>query len=304
MAHLHAPIRAGTDIVFLGALISHVLENGREFREYVRYYTNARAIIREDFKDTEELDGLFSGWNADEKHLRPGDLGLRGRRRQTERRQRASVRTARTAAAERAPDRPEDWDLEHPNCVFQLTKRHFARYTPEMVERVCGIPRETFLEIAESLCDNSGAERTSALVYAVGWTQHTTGVQNIRAAAILQLLLGNIGRPGGGILALRGHANIQGSTDIPTLYDILPGYIPMPHPSQPTFDDWVSKTGPKGGVLGSARQFCVSLLKAWFGDAATADNDWCYAHMPRIDGDHSHYAITRRMIDGDTKGYS
>ncbi len=116
--------------------------------------------------------------------------------------------------------------------MFQLTRRHFRRYTPEMVEEVCGVPAEQFLEVAEALCDNSGPERTSALCYAVGWTQHTTGVQNIRAAAILQLLLGNIGRPGGGILALRGHANIQGSTDIPTLFDILPGYIPMPRPER------------------------------------------------------------------------
>jgi formate dehydrogenase major subunit len=266
----------------------------------VRYYTTARAIIREDFKDTEELDGLFSGWNADETTYDQESWGYAGGAETSE----VSGHQSHGAhGGGQEADHPEDWDLEHPNCVFQLTKRHFARYTPEMVERVCGIPKATFLEIAESLCDNSGAERTSALVYAVGWTQHTTGVQNIRAAAILQLLLGNVGRPGGGILALRGHANIQGSTDIPTLYDILPGYIPMPHPSQATFDDWVSKTGPKGGVLGYRAAFCVSLLKAWFGDAATAENDWCYGHMPRIDGDHSHYAITRRMIDGDTKGY-
>ena len=125
----------------------------------------------------------------------------------------------------------EDYDLEHPRCVFQILKRHFAPYTPEVVEQVCGVPREKLIQVAETLCRNSGRERTSAICYAVGWTQHTHGVQNIRAASIIQLLLGNIGRPGGGILALRGHANIQGSTDIPTLYDILPGYIPMPHPN-------------------------------------------------------------------------
>src|SRR5205807_8541838 len=143
---------------------------------------------------------------------------------------------------ERGDPPNEDWDLEHPRCVFQILKRHYARYTPEVVEQICGVPRERFLAVAEALCENSGRERTSAICYAVGWTQHTHGVQNIRAAAIVQLLLGNIGRPGGGIVALRGHANIQGSTDIPTLYNILPSYIPMPHPqSHPTLEAFVEK---------------------------------------------------------------
>jgi formate dehydrogenase major subunit len=300
MAHLHVPIRAGTDIVFLGALISHVLENGHEFREYVRYYTNARAIISEDFRDTEDLDGLFSGWNADERSYDQETWGYEGATDAAD----ATGHQAHGAHGKgQEAEHAEDWDLEHPRCVFQLTRRHFARYTPEMVERICGVPQERFLEVAEALCANSGAERTSAVVYAVGWTQHTTGVQNIRAAAILQLLLGNIGRPGGGILALRGHANIQGSTDIPTLYDILPGYIPMPHPEQATFDEWVGSTGPQRGTLGQRPAFCASLLKAWFGDAATRENDWCYGLLPRIDGDHSHYAITMSMVDGHTKGY-
>src|SRR3954462_9730245 len=122
-----------------------------------------------------------------------------------------------------------DKSLQHPRCVFQLLKKHYARYTTAMVYDICGVPEDVFLNVCESMCDNSGRERTGAFVYAVGWTQHTTGVQNIRAAAIVQMLLGNIGRPGGGIVALRGHASIQGSTDIPTLYNILPGYLPMPH---------------------------------------------------------------------------
>jgi formate dehydrogenase major subunit len=172
-----------------------------------------------------------------------------------------------------------------------------------MVEEVCGVPREQFLEVAEALCENSGPERTSAICYAVGWTQHTTGVQNIRAASIVQLLLGNIGRPGGGIMALRGHANIQGSTDIPTLFDILPGYIPMPHPNEGTFDEWVENSAPKNGVWSSLRTYCVSLMKAWWGDAAREDNDWAYDYLPRIDDDHSHYAMCLRMIDGDTRGF-
>ena len=157
--------------------------------------------------------------------------------------------------------------------------------------------------MAAALCENSGRERTSAIVYAVGWTQHTVGVQNIRAASIVQLLLGNIGRPGGGILALRGHANIQGSTDIPTLYNILPGYIPMPHPqSHPDLDKFVELNGPDTGAWGNLRPYIVSLLKAWWGDAATEENEFCFHYLPRINGDHSHYAMMLKMLDGGVKG--
>src|SRR4029453_10480146 len=139
----------------------------------------------------------------------------------------------------------QDRTLEHPNCVFQLLKKHFRRYTPEMVEEICGVPRGRFLQVAEALCENSGRERTSAFVYSVGWTQHTVGVQYIRSAAIIQFLLGNIGRPGGGILALPGHANSQGSTDIPTLYNILPSYIPMPRPQEtPNLETFVDLNAP------------------------------------------------------------
>ena len=162
----------------------------------------------------------------------------------------------------------------------------------------------TSLKVAAALCENSGRERTSSIVYAVGWTQHTVGVQNIRAASIVQLLLGNIGRPGGGILALRGHANIQGSTDIPTLYDILPGYIPMPHPqSHPTLDTFVELNGPDTGAWGNLTPYMVSLLKAWWGDAATEDNDFCFDYLPRINGDHSHYAMMLKMLDGGREGH-
>jgi formate dehydrogenase major subunit len=279
MADVHVPLRAGSDIAFLGGVINYILENGREFTDYVRHYTNARVIIKDEFRDTDELDGVFSGW-VPEEHLY--DLDSWG--------------YAGTSA--------EDWTLEDPNCVFQILKRHFARYTPELVERVCGVPRERMLQVAETLCRNSGRERTSAICYAVGWTQHTYGVQNIRAAAIIQLLLGNIGRPGGGILALRGHANIQGSTDIPTLYDLLPGYIPMPHPaSAGDLDEYVALSGPDTGVWGSRKSYIVSLLKAWWGDAAHPGNGFAFDYLPRIDGDHSHYPMMLRMIDGKTTGF-
>jgi formate dehydrogenase major subunit len=188
--------------------------------------------------------------------------------------------------------------------VFQILKRHFSRYTPAMVERLCGVSREQFLEVAAALCENSGRERTSAFCYAVGWTQHTVGVQYIRTASIIQLLLGNIGRPGGGIMALRGHASIQGSTDIPTLYNILPGYLPMPKAGKDaSLDEYLENNTPPGGYWGHTREYLVSLLKAWWGDAATAENDYCYDHLPRLTGDHSIYPTVMNMRDGKVKGF-
>jgi formate dehydrogenase major subunit len=193
-----------------------------------------------------------------------------------------------------------DETLQHERCVYQILKRHFARYTPELVAQVCGVPREGFLEIAEAFCRASGPERTAAICYAVGWTQHSTGVQIIRTAAILQLLLGNIGRPGGGILALRGHASIQGSTDIPTLYDILPGYIPMPAFGREsrTLADYLAKHRARTGWWANLDKYAVSLLKAWYGGAAVAENDFGFGWLPRISGDHSHFGYWLEMADG------
>jgi formate dehydrogenase major subunit len=312
MADLHVPIRPGTDTAFLGGLVNHVLQNDRDFREYVRHYTNARVLLKEEFRDSGELGGLFSGWDEETRQYEIaswGYAGTSGEATAGKSEQAADVSGEQAHGAhgmklEHGDPPEEDWSLEHPRCVFQVTKRHFARYTPEMVERVCGVPRRTFLQIAEWLCENSGRERTGAICYAVGWTQHSHGVQNIRTAAILQLLLGNMGRPGGGIIALRGHANIQGSTDIPTLYNILPGYIPMPHPQgHPDLDTFVEKNGPDTGAWGSLRAYMVSLLKAWYGDAATAENDFCFGHLPRINGDHSIYPTMLRMIDGECEGF-
>src|SRR4051794_15768796 len=313
MADVHVPIRSGTDIAFLGGVIRYILENGREFREYVKHYTNARAIISDDFRDTEDLDGIYSGWVPDKSAYAIDSWSYKGVKIEATagdplQEGEVSGDQAHGAHGASAPlpggEPPStDWDLEDPRCVYQITRRHFSRYTPEMVAEVCGIGEQQFLEVAEALCANSGRERTSAICYAVGWTQHTVGVQIIRAASIVQLLLGNIGRPGGGVLALRGHANIQGSTDIPTLFDILPGYIPMPHPNESSFDEWVDKSAPKDGVWSQLRSFCVSFMKTWWGDAATEANDWAYDYLPRIDDDHSHYAMCLRMVDGDTKGF-
>ena len=182
----------------------------------------------------------------------------------------------------------QDPSLQHPRCVFQLLKRHYRRYTPELVAELCGCTAEEFVSVAEALCSNSGRERTSAICYAVGWTQHTVGVQNIRAAAIVQLLLGNIGRPGGGILALRGHASIQGSTDIPTLYNILPGYIPMPHAhAHDSLERFLELNTAPSGFWGNMQTYTISLLKAWWGEHAHAGNEYCFDYLPRSTGDHS-----------------
>ena len=268
-ASFHVPLRAGSDIAFLGGIVHYILENDRWFRDYVIPYTNAASIVSEDFRDTEDLDGLFSGWDPEERTYDPRSWRYEEHRQTPDTGQHAgtAARTEPTGALGGSLERsgaPRDETLQHPRCVFQLLRKHYRRYTPEMVERVTGVPRQTFLRVAEELCENSGRERTSALVYSVGWTQHTVGVQIIRTGAIMQLLLGNIGRPGGGVLALRGHASIQGSTDIPTLYDLLPGYLHMPRAREGELDldTYVKSGGAKRGWWSHFDEYIVSLLKA------------------------------------------
>lgn len=305
MADLHVPIRAGSDIAFLGGLINYIIENGRFFRDYVVNYTNAAAIVSEEFQDTEDLDGLFSGWDAEKGQYDIESWQYKGVEMAPAAGQREifsgepkSERGTQIAAEE------FDYSLEHPRCVFQIVKRHYSRYTPEIVEEICGIGRDLFLKVAETLCDNSGRERTSAFCYAVGWTQHTIGVQYIRTAAIVQLLLGNIGRPGGGILALRGHSSIQGSTDIPTLYNLLPGYLPMPKSGSDTdLAKYIGYNESATGWWSEFPKYMVSLLKAWWGDNATYQNDFCYDYLPHLTGDHSHMVTVADMADGAVKGY-
>jgi formate dehydrogenase major subunit len=323
MADLHVPLRAGSDIAFLGGLINHVLSEGKEFREYVVAYTNAATILRKDFEDTEDLDGLFSGYDAEQHAYDPSTWQYQGSEvapaaghRDAQYKDRVGGEPSKGQTESGGgeshgsggptvggdPDR--DLTLEHPRCVFQVLKRHFARYTPEMVEQVCGVPEETFRQVADAITENSGRERTTAFAYAVGWTHHTVGVQYIRTAAILQALLGNIGRPGGGIMALRGHASIQGSTDIPTLFNILPGYIPMPHAHRhQSLSDFVAADAGIKGYWGNMDAYTVSLLKAWWGEAATAENDYCFDYLPRLTGDHGTYNTVMRQIDHGGGGY-
>jgi formate dehydrogenase major subunit len=314
MADIWVPLRAGSDIIFLGALIRYVLENNKEFREYVVHYTNAGTILREDFRDTEDLHGLFSGWDAKQKKYDPETWLYEGAPLQEKKSGKASAAGHSEAGGGHGKDRggeaqdagkfEDDPTLQHPRCVFQVLKRHFQRYTPEMVERYCGVPQDVFLKVADTFSSASGPDKTAAICYAVGWTQHSKGVQIIRSAAILQLLLGNIGRPGGGILALRGHASIQGSTDIPTLYDILPGYLPMPFFEADSKDlkGHIKKHSARTGLWSAFDKYLVSLLKAYYGDSATKENSYGFDWLPRVSGDHSHFGYWLDMKDGKLEG--
>ncbi|MCU1627639.1 MAG: fdh [Pseudonocardia sp.] len=316
LADTYVPIRAGTDIAFLGGVINHVLTNELDFREFVAAYTNASFLVGEEFADTEDLDGLFSGYDPETAtydrstwHYEGVDpsgstpKGDSARAKEQTQPMQAGGRGATVEGA--AEDIVKDPTLQHPRCVFQILKRHFARYTPEMVERVCGTPQQQFRDVCEAWTGNSNRDRTTALVYSVGWTQHSVGAQYIRTGAILQLLLGNVGRPGGGVFALRGHASIQGSTDIPTLFNLLPGYLSMPdvaHDDLATYIDDQRAGGQKGYGY-NVDAYMVSLLKEYFGDAATAENDFGFGWLPRIDGDHGTYRTVMDMIDGKVFGY-
>lgn len=319
VADAHVPLRAGSDIAFLGGIVNHVLQNDKYFRDYVLAYTNAPVIVSEEFRDTEDLDGVFSGLDPENRvydHTTWQYAGMNVQSAAGERDMQWGERvhavsdagrgeahgSGGAAIGEGVPER--DPTLEHPRCVFQVLKRHYSRYTPEMVERICGVPQNMFREVCELVTENSGPDRTTAFAYAVGWTQHTVGVQYIRTAAILQTLLGNIGRPGGGILALRGHASIQGSTDIPTLFNLLPGYIPMPHAhTNENLEAFVQAESAQKGFWGNMRSYIVSLLKAYWGDAATEDNDYCFDYLPRLTGSHSTYETVMAQIDGVCRGY-
>jgi formate dehydrogenase major subunit len=324
LADTYVPLRAGSDVAFLGGIVKHILDNEKYFKEYVVAYTNASFLVSEDFVDSEDLDGLFSGYD-DEKgtydvsswsyegtveEAAGGDSGpasTEGKGGKGGDRTESSGHKLGSGGPSLDPSNiKRDETLQHPRCVFQVLRRHYGRYTPERVEEVCGVPVELFLEVCEAVTANSGRERTTSWVYSVGWTQHSVGVQYIRGAAIIQLLLGNMGRPGGGILALRGHASIQGSTDIPTLFNILPGYLPMPKAGdRDSFGEYLGtiRTPEQKGFWADAESYIVSLLKAWWGGAATKENDWCFAYLPRISGDHGTYQTAIDMKDDKVEGY-
>lgn len=347
VADIYAPLRAGSDVAFLGGLIRYVLESERWnsdpfFQSWVSTYTNAPTLIDDAFRDTEESGGVFSGlmdyrggvpeWpyngftaeydDASWQYARTS-VGDQGRVANTA--QSGETRSTNSGSEDgsKRPARPHtgppyddivrqgrkpfpenDPTMKDPRCVLQIVRRHFSRYTPEMVERTTGCPKETFLRVAETILANSGADRTTAFAYAVAWTQHTNGVQIIGACALLQLLLGNAGRPGAGVMALRGHASIQGSTDVPTLYHSIHGY--MPHPSvmkeHGTLDDYLTNETLSTGWWANMPKYVVSYLKSMYGDQATAQNDFGYDWHPKIIGDHSHMAMFAAMHAGAVKG--
>jgi formate dehydrogenase major subunit len=307
LADIYAPIRAGSDIAFLGGLINYILEHDLWFKEYAISYTNLATIINDEYKDPSELGGFFAGWDEETQAYKPASWQYKGMTIPSPLAEHYAQTGSPSSEMEEkltSQPPPNDPTLQDPNCVYQILRRHYAEYTPEMVERVTGCPKETFLRVAEAITRNSGRERTGAWCYAVGWTHHTTGVQMIRGASIIQALLGNIGRPGGGILALRGHCSIQGSTDIPTLYHLLPGYLPHPDATKPhkTFKKYLEVERSPTGYWYNFPKFAVSLLRAWYDDHATEENEWGYDWLPKLTGDHSQQPMMLSIADGTIRG--
>ncbi len=259
-------IRAGTDVAFLGGLINYALQNGRYHEEYVRLYTNAPFIVKEGYSFNEE-EGVFSGWDEKKGAYDKSSWGY-----ELDEKGFAKV----------------DETMQHPRCVFQLMKKFYSRYTPEMVSKVCGCDRESFEKAAEIITSTYTPDRAGTIMYALGWTHHSFSVQLIHAAAMLQLLLGNVGRPGGGVNALRGHANIQGGTDNGMAYHNTPGYIPIPKPKHQSLKAFLEEVTPKPlrpnsmNFWRNTDRFFVSQLKAFYGKSATKDNDFAYHYHPKL----------------------
>jgi formate dehydrogenase major subunit len=302
VADTHLRIRTGTDAAYFGGLINYVLENELYHDEYVRRYTNAAFVVREDYRFE---DGLFNGYDPE---TRVYDT---------------TAWAYETADAQKtAPEVPEvvptpgktppgfaRLDIDHPRSVLNLMREHYSRYTPEMVERITGIPRDQFLEVAKLVGEMGSPDKVMTIVYAVGLTHHTTGSQMIRSGAVLQLLLGNIGRPGGGMNAERGHANIQGNTDNAISWEILPGYLRIPAPGQRSVADYVEESAPKQSHPNSLNffgasyaNFMVSLLKTWYGDKATKRNEFAFDYIPKPAGNSSWISIFDQALQGKMEG--
>ena len=323
VADLHCQIRAGSDIAFLGGVIRYAIENNRIAKDYLINYTNAAFVVQKDFKMPADLDGVFSGFDATSQTYNKATWNYQGGGGGA--RKDAVTNYALGAAAHPpssgTPPTPPlpasvDYDLtlQNPNCVFQLLKKHYSRYTPEMVERITGIPKEQFLKAADlytSIRKDGDMKKASTIIYAVGWTQHSFGTQIIRTAAILQLVLGNVGRAGGGVNALRGHSNIQGATDMAGLFDSLPGYLKVPTPADTSFDAWMKRITPTASkpaqwdsfnYYSNTPKFAVSYLKALYGDAATKQNGWAFDYLPKVDRNYSWVQMWDDMYNGTVKG--
>src|SRR5437016_1126980 len=301
-ADLYLQIRAGADIAFLGGLINYAIENNRIAHDYLVNYTNAAFIIKEGFKLPE--DGLYSGFDPSTHEYDKSTWNYEA----------AGSSGRGNAPAALPPNVAYDVTLAHSRSVFQLLKQHYSRYTPEMVERITGIARDQFLKAADlftSVRKDGDMKKVSTIIYAVGWTQHSFGTQIIRTAAMLQLLLGNVGRAGGGVNALRGHSNIQGATDMAGVFDILPGYLKMPNPTDTDFAAYLKRITPTAAkpdpwdsfnYWSNTPKFATSFLKAMYGPAATKDNDWAFNYLPKIDRNYSWVNIWNDMYEGKIKG--
>ena len=285
VADKHMQIRPGSDIAVLGGLIRHMLANDLYHADYVREHTNASFLVSGDFGFE---DGLFSGFDEAAS---------------------AYDKTSWSYQRDAAGFVRRDMTLQDPQCAFQLLKTHYERYTPAMVARIAGCTEEKFLEMADIICSTGRADRVGTIMYAVGWTMHTVGSQIIRTAAIIQLLLGNIGRPGGGVNALRGHANVQGATDHAIVAEMLPGYMKVPTPAQTTLREYLDASTPTPLVAdtvnywGNYPKFFVSQMKAWFGDHATAANEFGYQYLAKQDGDATWLSIWDKVRQGDIEGF-
>jgi formate dehydrogenase major subunit len=285
MADCYAPIRTGTDIAFLGGVINYLLSNDKIQHEYVKAYTDLTFLVNDGFAFD---NGLFSGYNA-EKH--------------------AYDRSSWTYQFGSYGYVETDPTMQHPRCVYQLLKKHYSRYTPEAVEKVCGTPKAQFLKVAEMIASTAATDRAMTIMYALGWTQHSLGTQMIRCGAMLQLLLGNIGVSGGGMNALRGHSNIQGLTDLGLLSDLLPGYLTLPGEKDTDYSAYTKKKSLKPlrpnqmSYWQNYEKFHVSLMKAWFGDAATKNNEWCFDWLPKLDKPHDVLQVFEDMYQGRMNGY-
>ncbi len=281
----YAPIRSGSDIAFLGGVINYLLTNDKIHHDYVTHYTNAPFLIDEGFGFD---NGLFSGYNAEK----------RGYDKATWKYQLDKDGYARV-----------DPTLQDPHCVFQLMKKHYSRYTPELVSRATGTPKEQFLKVCEMIAETAAPDKTMTICYALGWTQHTVGSQNIRTMAMIQLLLGNMGMAGGGINALRGHSNVQGITDMCAYSETLPGYLSAPTDADVDRKTYLEKRTPKAlrpNQMNFPQNFpkwFTSLQKAWFGNAATPANDFCYDWLPKKDAAYDVLAIFERMHQGKMNGF-
>ncbi len=309
-ADLFCQIRAGTDIAFLGGLIRYAIENNRIAKDYLVNYTNAAFIVKEGFKLPE--DGLYSGFDAATgayntstwNYEQGGDVSGKAN----------SAQPASSAPPGLPPKTAYDLTLQHPRCVFQLLKQQYSRYTPEIVERITGIPKDQYLKAIDmftSVRKDGDMKKVATIIYAVGWTQHTFGTQIIRTAAMIQLLLGNVGRAGGGVNALRGHSNIQGATDMAGLYDTLPGYLKAPIAADTDLAAYLKRITPttsKPSVWDSFNyysntpKFLASFLKALYGPAATKENQFAFDYLPKFDRDYSWTHIWDDMYNGKVKG--